>query len=47
MVVDGLNESLYRPNEESDTILRKGIPLKKSFQKVDVELFLDLASWLV
>ena len=32
-MVDGLNESLHRPDEESD---RKGIPLQKSFQKVDV-----------
>ena len=35
-MVDGSNESLYRPDEESDPILRKGIPLQKSFQKVDV-----------
>ena len=36
-VVDGSNESLHRPDEESDLILRKGIPLQKSFQKVDVQ----------
>ena len=35
-MVDGSNESLYCPDEESDPILRKGIPLQKSFQKVDV-----------
>ena len=35
-MVDGSNESLYHPDEESDPILRKGIPLQKSFQKVDV-----------
>ena len=35
-MVDGSNESLYRPDEESDPIWRKGIPLQKSFQKVDV-----------
>ena len=34
-MVDGSNESLYRPDEESDPILRKGIPMQKSFQKVD------------
>ena len=35
-MVDGSNESLYRPDEESDAILRKGIPLQTSFLKVDV-----------
>ena len=35
-MVDGSNKSLFRPDEESDPILRKGIPLHKSFQKADV-----------
>jgi len=35
-LVDGSNESLYHPDEESDPILWKGIPLQKSFQKVYV-----------
>ena len=35
-MVDGSNESLYRPDEESDPILRKGIPLQKCYQKLDV-----------
>jgi len=35
-VVGGSNESLHCPDEESDPILRKGIPLQISFQKVEV-----------
>ena len=35
-MVDGSNESLYYPDEELDPNLRKGIPLQKSFEKVDV-----------
>ena len=32
----GSNESFYYPNEESGPNLRKGTPLQKSFEKVDV-----------
>ena len=35
-VVDGSNESLYYANEESDLNLWTGVPLQKSFEKVDV-----------
>ena len=35
-MVDGSNESLYYPDEESDLNLRTGTPLQKSFEKVDV-----------
>ena len=31
-----MNECLYHPDEESDPILRKGIPLLKSLELVDV-----------
>ena len=34
-MVDG-DESLYYPDEELDPNLRKGTPLQKSFEKVDV-----------
>jgi len=35
-LVDGSNESLYHPDEESDPILRKGIPLQKNVKIIDV-----------
>ena len=35
-MVDGSNESWYYPDEELDPNLWKGIPLQKSFEKVDV-----------
>ena len=35
-MVDGSNESLYYANEESDLNLWTGVPLQKSFEKVDV-----------
>ena len=35
-VVDGSNESLYHANEEFDPNLCTGVPLQKSFEKVDV-----------
>ena len=35
-MVDGSNESLYYPDEELGPNLWKGIPLQKSFEKVDV-----------
>ena len=35
-VIDGSNESLQHPDEESDPNLQKGIPWLKSFQTVDV-----------
>ena len=37
-VVDGSNESLYYRNEELDPNLRKGLPLQKSFEKVDLSV---------
>ena len=52
-MLDGLNESIYNPDEESGLNLRKGTPVQKSFEKVDVvtdvifhlslSRFLDLA----
>ena len=36
-MVDGSNESIYYPDEELDPNLWKGIPLQKSFEKVDVQ----------
>ena len=36
MVVDGSNESLEHADEEYDAFLWKGMPLQKSFEKVDV-----------
>ena len=38
-VVDGSNESLYYRDKELDPILEKGIPLLKTFQKVDAIAF--------
>ena len=38
-VVDGSNESLYHANEEFDPNLCTGVPLQKSFEKVDVRKF--------
>ena len=35
-MVDGSNESLYHANEEFDPNLCTGVPLQKSFEKVDV-----------
>ena len=35
--VDGSNERLYYPEEKLDPRLWKGIPLQKSFEKVDVD----------
>ena len=35
-MVDGSNESLEHADQEYDPILRKGITLQKSFEKVDV-----------
>ena len=35
-VVDGSNESLYHPDEESDPNLRKGIPLQKNLKIINV-----------
>ena len=35
-LVDGSNESLYHPDEESDPNLRKGIPLQKNLKIIDV-----------
>ena len=38
-----VDESLHRPDEESDPILRKGIPLLKSLKIVNV-ISIELAS---
>ena len=35
-MVDGSNESLEHADQEYDPILRKGITLQNSFEKVDV-----------
>ena len=44
-VVDGSNESLYQPDEETGPILREGIPLLKSWKILnvnrDIALFRD------
>ena len=37
-MVDGSNESLYHANEEFDPNLCTGVPLQKSFEKVDVSM---------
>ena len=37
VINNGSNESLWYPNQEFDPTLRKGTPLQKSFQKVDVK----------
>ena len=40
-MVDGSNETLYYPDEESGLNLRTGTPLQKSFEKVDVVPFMQ------
>ena len=35
-MVDGSNECLYYPDKDLDPNLWKGLPLQKSFEKVDV-----------
>ena len=34
-LVDGSNESLYHPDEESDPYLQKGIPLQKNLKVIE------------
>jgi len=35
-LLDGSNERLYHPDEESDPNLWKGIPLQKNLKRIDV-----------
>ena len=43
-LVDGSTESLYHLDEESDLILRKGIPLLKSLRIVDISTLMGAKS---